>query len=171
MLTPYATAQVPGMAGAREAPAEVSALAPDLRLRGTGTYRWLGLKVYDAALWTPGAAREDFARPLALMLRYARSLKGSAIAERSVEEIENLGLGSAERRRAWGVAMAKLFPDVVEGTTLTGVHLPGRGARFFHDGRPLGEIADAEFSHAFFSIWLDAKTGAPALRAALLGER
>jgi hypothetical protein len=66
--------------------------------------------------------------------------------------------------------MRALFPDVAAGDTLAGEHLPGRGARFFRNGQALGEIADAEFSRAFFSIWLDARTSAPELRAALLGR-
>jgi hypothetical protein len=67
--------------------------------------------------------------------------------------------------------MRALFPDVAAGDTLTGVHLPERGARFFHNGRLLGEIRDPQFSRAFFAIWLDPRTREPSLRAALLGER
>ncbi len=151
-------------------PAAVAEAAPGLRQIGAGAFRWFGLKVYDATLWTRGAPPE-FVQPFALSLRYARSLKGAAIARRSVEEIETLAIGTPEKRRAWGQAMENLFPDVVEGSTLTGLHLPGKGARFFHDGKPLGVIADPEFSRAFFSIWLDPATSAPDLRNALLGLR
>jgi hypothetical protein len=137
---------------------------------GAGTLRWFGLRVYDAELWTAGPT-PDFSSQFALSLRYARALKGTAIAERSVEEIAKLGFGSPAQLAAWGEAMRALFPDVGEGDTLTGVHLPGRGARFYYNGRALGEVADAQFSRAFFSIWLDPRTSAPGLRAALLGER
>jgi len=53
---------------------------------------------------------------------------------------------------------------------IVGVSLPGRGAAFFHDGRPVGEVADPEFARAFFAIWLDARTRAPELRARLLQD-
>ena len=151
-------------------PAAVAEASPGLRQIGTGTLRWFGLKIYDAALWARGAPPR-FAQPFALSLRYARSLKGATIAQRSVEEIEGLSIGTPDQHRAWGQAMANLFPDVVEGSTLTGLHVPSMGARFFHDGKPLGAIADPEFSRAFFSIWLDPATSAPELRTALLGER
>ncbi len=150
-------------------PAALSAEAPGLTRRGTGTYRWMGLEVYIATLWT-GRAPVNFERPLALSLRYARSLRGSAIAERSAQEIERLALATPEQLDAWRRAMAGLFPDVVQGTTLTGLLMPERGARFFRDGEPLGEIADPAFARAFFSIWLHPNTAAPALRAALLGD-
>ena len=149
--------------------------ASGLQPRGHGTFRWFGLHIYDAALWLPAGAAAagagpDGTQPLALRLRYARTLKGSDIAQRSIEEIERLGLGDAARRAGWLETMRKLFPDVSRGTTLTGVHLPGRGARFFHDQRLLGEVQDEAFSRAFFAIWLDSRTSAPALREALLGK-
>ena len=150
-------------------PAAVATQASGLTVRGTGTFRWLGLEIYTATLWTRGTP-PDFDRPFALTLRYARTIKGSAIAARSVEEIERLGIASPEQLRAWGAAMNSLFPEVSKGATLTGLNVPGKGARFFHDGRPLGEIAGTEFARAFFSIWLDPQSSAPALRAALLGE-
>lgn len=146
-----------------------AAQAAAMERLGEGTLRWFGLKVYEARLWTAGGA-PDFARPLRLELRYARALRGAAIAERSVEEIARLGFGSPGQRAAWSAAMQGLFPDVAPGDTLAGEHLPGRGARFLRNGAPLGEIADAEFSRAFFSIWLDPRTSAPDLRAALLGR-
>ena len=83
-----------------------------------------------------------------------------------------LAAGSgAQAQGAPEVSVAAAVADVVEGSTLTGLHLPGVGARFFHDGKPLGAIADPEFSRAFFSIWLAPSTSAPDLRAALLGGR
>lgn len=149
-------------------PAAVAAEAPGLLPRGTGTFSWFGLEIYSASLWTRGGT-PDFGQPLALALRYARSLKGSAIAERSAEEMKQLGAGTPEQLAAWLAEMSALFPDVSKGTTLTGVHLPGEGARFYRDGRLLGTIRGAEFSRAFFSIWLHPQTSAPKLRAALLG--
>ena len=52
----------------------------------------------------------------------------------------------------------------------TGVYLPGQGARFYRDGKLLGEILDPEFGHAFFAIWLDPKTTGGKLREALLAN-
>ena len=154
-------------------PPAIAATAPHLAPRGAGSYRWFGLHVYDATLWTPAQAKSppDWSQPLALRLRYARSLRGADIATRSADEIARLGLGTPAQRQDWLARMRALFPDVRDGSTLTGVHMPGLGARFFRDDLPLGEIADAEFSRAFFSIWLHADTSAPALREGLLGLR
>jgi len=145
---------------------------PEATPIGSGTYRWFGLKLYDATLW---ADRRNFSAdswasvPLALELAYARSLKGDKIADASVDLIRKLGIGSAAQQRAWGDAMKRVFPDVDEGTRLTGLYQPGQPTRFFRNGEPIGEIADPAFGPAFFAIWLHPSTSAPKLRAALLG--
>ena len=140
------------------------------RLAGEGDFRWFGLKIYDAQLWVGKDGYQAGNSPFALELRYARTLYGAKIAESSRDEIRKLGLGSESEQAAWLAAMRKLFPDVQEGSKITGVYLPAKGARFYFDGKALGEIADPQFARAFFAIWLDPKTSAPALRAALLRE-
>ncbi len=151
---------------------QVAAL-PDATAIGSGAYRWFGLKLYDATLY---AARRGFSAdnwasvPLALELAYARSLDGGKIAEASVDEMKKLGVGSPAQLRAWGDAMKRVFPDVTEGTRLTGVYQPGQPTRFLRNGETVGEIADPAFGPAFFAIWLHPKTSAPKLRAALLGQ-
>jgi len=49
------------------------------------------------------------------------------------------------------------------------VFLPGTGVRFYANGTPTATIADLDFAHAFFNIWLDPATRAKTLRAQLLG--
>ncbi|MEJ2173707.1 MAG: chalcone isomerase family protein [bacterium] len=152
----------------------VSELAPPARYAlqpvGQGTLTWLGLHIYDAALWAPDG-EVDVSKSFALVVRYARALEGASIAERSIEEIARLGAGSASQRAAWRHGLHTLFPNVEPGDEVAAVHRPGRGARFYLNGRLLGEIAEPAFSRAFFSIWLDPRTRLPELRAALLGSR
>jgi hypothetical protein len=155
------------LAGHAAVAPHIQAEVPAARLAGEGGYRYFGLKIYDAQLWV-GEAGYFPAAPFALELRYARKLVGVKIAEASRDEIAKLGLGTEAQRATWLAAMTRLFPDVQEGSRLTGVHRPGLGARFYLDGKLLGEIADAQFSNAFFAIWLDPKTSAPDLRMALL---
>lgn len=155
------------------APAPVRAALESATLAGEGALRWLGLRIYDARLWVgqhgidPG--RLD-ASPFALELRYARSLSGAAIAERSAAEIARLGMASEAQRADWLARMNVLFPDVRAGDRIAGIFDPASGTRFYLNDRPLGEVAGPDFARAFFSIWLDRRTAAPALRDALLGN-
>ena len=61
------------------------------------------------------------------------------------------------------------FIDVQAGTRITGVYLPGQGARFFVGQKLQHEIEDPQFAKAFFDIWLDPRTRSPELREQLLG--
>ena len=150
-------------------PPAVTSIAPSLELRGGGELTFLGLSIYDAYYWS---RVRDVApdQPFALDLHYHRKLDGGAIADRSVEEIAKLGYGSAEQRERWREAMRRIFPSVSKGDRLTGLHLPEGTARFFHNGRPIGDIADPLFARAFFGIWLDPRTSRADLRRKLLGE-
>ncbi|UCV03130.1 chalcone isomerase family protein [Dechloromonas denitrificans] len=132
---------------------------------GSGEFRRFGFLIYEATLW---AAGDDPARPpLALKLTYRRSIAGKDIAEASVKEIRALGMADETQLRLWGEQMARIFPDVGPGDQITGLHLP-TGARFFYNDRLIGALGDPAFANAFFAIWLDARTSAPALRSALL---
>ena len=152
-------------------PAPVRSEISDARLAGQGNYRWFGLKIYEAQLWVGdrGYRPDDPASAkFALNLTYARDLYGKRIARSSIDEISKLGYGTIEQHQAWLNRMEALFPDVHEGTQISGIFLPGQGARFYLNGKLLGEIADVEFARAFFAIWLDPRTSASSLRSELL---
>ncbi len=131
---------------------------------GSGEFRRFGFLVYEATLW----AGDDPQRPpLALKLTYRRTIAGQAIADASVKEIRQLGIADEATLLRWGQQMTALFPNVKPGDYITG-HYRAEGAQFHFNDRPLGSIDDPAFARAFFAIWLDPKTSAPELRAALL---
>ncbi|MGA0855336.1 MAG: chalcone isomerase family protein [Burkholderiaceae bacterium] len=142
---------------------------------GRGTLRVWGFKVYEAELLAsaPGPDLQDldrlFSRPFSLRIRYAREIQSRALIDRTIDEMRALKAGTAEQHAAWTRALNSIFPTVGEGDELVGEHVPGLGARFQFNGRPVGEVADEAFSRAFFRIWLDPQTSAPSLRKALLG--
>jgi hypothetical protein len=163
----------PALAAAQgaPAPAELASDLPGARLQGEGLMRFLGFRVYEIRLWTAErpVAAEWATVPLALELIYARKLVGEQIAERSLDEMRRQrDIADADAQR-WLGAMKQLFPDVAKGDRLTGLLLPGRGARFFLNGKLRGEVAEPEFARLFFGIWLSPRTSEPALRETLLG--
>jgi hypothetical protein len=164
---------LPVRAASDDAPPHITKELADARLSGQGSFRWFGLKIYDARLWVEKAGfqpEQPVSAKLVLDLGYARDLYGKRIAQSSIDEIRQLGIGTALQHQMWLDKMTALFPDVHEGTHISGVHLPGQGARFYLDGKLLGEIDDPEFARAFFSIWLDERTSAAKLREQLLAS-
>jgi hypothetical protein len=145
---------------------------------GHGTLRFLGLRIYEASLFAAANATGElrsappswvFSQPFALHIQYARSISLEQLAERSIKEMEGLGLVSESSREQWRAHLFKSFRSVNAGDRITGVFWPNRGASFYLNGFLVNEVADPQFAEAFFRIWLDPKTSEPALRRALLG--
>jgi hypothetical protein len=147
-------------------------LLPGARRLGQARLRFFGLSVYDAVLWAEaGFEAALFERHrFVLELHYLRTLYGKAIAERSLKEMRGVGSVSDAQATRWLDAMTQLFPDVKDGDHIAGLHLPGEGARFTLNGRPLGEVPDAEFARLFFGIWLSSATSEPQMRTQLLAQ-
>lgn len=144
-------------------------LPQDWRLQGQGEMRWFGFRLYQASLWAPGG-RWQPEQPYALELRYSRDIPSARLVQASIEEMQRLGNADDARLLRWQVELERVFPDVRSGDVIHGVHLPQRGAEFYHQGRLTGRIEDVDFARAFFAIWLDPRTREPALRASLLGS-
>lgn len=152
-------------------PPEVTALLPDLKVRGGGLLRIWGFQVYHAWLWTLGGGAYDPARPFALDIEYLRNFTAQALAERSIEEMRGQGRGSEAVYPRWLAEMQRVFVDVKPGDRLTGVATPERHARFFYNGSLRGEIADPAFTDAFFAIWLSERSSQARFRDLLIGKR
>lgn len=149
---------------------EVRGALAGASLLGSARLRFWGFDVYDAQLWTtPGFQTNQYLQqPFGLTLNYLRTLKGAAIAERSLKEMQDIAPIDQAQAAPWLQAMARLFPDVRAGDRITGVHQPGQGARFWLNGQLLGDVADERFSQRFFGIWLHPGTSQPAMRRELL---
>ena len=175
-----ALAQSPASAAAEPAaaaPVEVRVALKQATLQGQGRLRFLGLRVYEARLWVPAGQAVDgdsttlpLPHPLALEIRYQRSMQGSQIADRSLQEMRRQGDIPEPAATRWLQAMKTLFPDVQDGTRITGVFVPGVGAQFHVDGRLRGGVDEPEFARRFFGIWLSPQTSDSKLRSALLGQ-
>jgi hypothetical protein len=104
-----------------------------------------------------------------LELSYLRSLKGQAIAERSIDEMRRGATLSVVQERNWLAAMRAAFPDVRAGDRITGVCTsPALARSSGSTASCVANVADAEFSRLFFGIWLAETTSEPRLRSALL---
>ena len=141
---------------------------PQAKIVGQGTLTYAFWDVYEATLYAKdGKWRAD--RPYALSIRYKMQLDGSAIAERSAQEIRRQGNIDAEQLQSWTAQMESIFPDVAKNTVLTAAYKPGTGTIFYKNNEKIGLIKGDAFAKSFFGIWLDERTSVPKLRQALLG--
>lgn len=149
---------------------------PNAQLAGEGEWRWFGFSIYTARLWQPmgSSAQQLIAQqtPFALELSYHRSISRERFVDASMDEIRRL-FGeqvSASQLQIWQAEMQQAFVDVESGMRITGVFLPGEGARFYVNDRLQHRVADPQFARAFFAIWLDPRSRDRDLRQRLLGN-
>lgn len=143
---------------------------PEARVVGAGELRLFGLRIYSARLWSPEQPLGADS-PIALELTYHRAISREQLVDASVREIRRLygDAVAAAQLAGWREQMLRAFVDVEPGSRITGVYLPGQGARFYAGPELKHEVRDQDFARAFFAIWLDPRTRNPELRAQLLG--
>ena len=144
----------------------IDGLLNPAKLQGSGRFNWWGFHIYDASFYRAGTPSSP---EFALDIRYQKSFSGVSIANSSAEEMKKMGVPDA-LVTLWGKELAKVFPNIESGQTLTAVYVPKQGTIFYHDGKRIALIPGVEFSKAFFGIWLDPKTSVPKLRSELLGQ-
>lgn len=145
---------------------------PDAPLRGQGSFCVLGFCLYDAQLWS-ARDPQGYDTPFALVLTYRRPVSRERFVDTGLDEIRRLApvaLEAAALAR-WRDYLARAFIDVRPGDSLCGVFLPGKGVRFYANGRLTTAIDDPVFARAFFDIWLNADTRGARLRRELLGRQ
>ena len=104
LLASGVVAALPARAnGGLEPPVELGQALPGARRRGAGTLRFLGLRIYEARLWSPAPITgEGLDQALALELIYARDLVGEQIARR----LRRRPTGGAVHERSTGADRA-----------------------------------------------------------------
>ena len=155
-----------------ELPPDVASSLPAAELAGKGKLTFFGLEIYESSLWTsPGFKASAFEKhSFALELHYLRNFTAADIAKRSLEEMQRIEPVPDQKAALWVKTLIEAFPNVKKGDRIVGVHKPGFGMTFWHNGKRSGEIRDEEFSRQFFAIWLSPKTSEPKLRLVLIGK-
>jgi hypothetical protein len=148
-------------------PAVVAVSVPHAVLVGTGRMTYMMMDIYDARLYAPEGVFVP-GHPMALSLTYLRSLSGARIADSTVEQMRRMGMQDEVTLAGWHDVLRGIFPDVEDGTTLTGV-LNAKGETLFYNGdTEIGHVSDPAFGRYFFGIWLSPQTEDPDLRNELL---
>ncbi|MCF3096126.1 hypothetical protein EHZ86_02045 [Aeromonas australiensis] len=141
-----------------------------LRPVGQGEMNWLWFKLYDATFYSASGRYQPGHYPQALTLTYARTIGREDLLSATAAEWQRLGLGTVPERQRWLDQLAALWPDVQAGDQLAFYVDKGGVGHFWWQERPLGTLADPNFSAAFLAIWLADNSRNPALTRRLRGQ-
>ena len=146
------------------------AQAQNLKLQGSGIYKFFFIKVYEAKLWTHGQANL-YDGDVKLQLKYLRDLKGSDIFDQTGKELAHADHSDININK-WMPTIKGIFPNVKDGDIITAYYKPSSGVEFFfNEETSIGQIKNKDFAIAFMDIWLGKKSSSQKFRKQLLGIR
>lgn len=96
--------------------APISAALPGAALRGEATFRYLGVALYQARLYTPSGARLNWDSDFAIELTYLRYLRKGDLVDSTLSELDRTGPALPLR-----VALTRCYRDVHPGDRFTAI--------------------------------------------------
>lgn len=136
---------------------------------GSASFRWLGVTIYDATLYTQSSKSFSWSQPLALELIYKTGVSGKKLAGSAVIEISRLEGKPADHQQF----MSKLrscFRDVKRGDRYIAVSPSQNRVDLSLNGRRTCSVTHPGARERFLGIWLSPKSRAPRLSRRLRGE-
>lgn len=160
----------------RKAPeARIEAIrANALVLKGSGTFRYMGVKLYEASFYSPqGNIPEDellSRSPKKLTIRYAREIPRDAILEAAEKNLRgNPDVDYAAIRERLEKFNSK-YVTIRPGDRYELLFADGKTS-LYYNGKKEIEVLGEDFGRAYFGIWLSRYPINQKLKLKLLGER
>lgn len=143
----------------------------DLQPVGSATLRWMFWTVYHSTLYSGDGEFQGIKPDLALELKYRRDISQQQLLDATRDQWQELGVYRNPTSESWLTELARIWPQVEAGDTITLRVETNLEAVFFLNGEMLGGIQDPDFTRDFLAIWLDEKSDFPELRQKLMGRR
>lgn len=143
----------------------VATVLPDAELRGTATFRFLGLPLYNARLFTPSGAPLDWNKDFGLELQYMRNLTEYDLVESTMREFARLGASVPVRSQ-----LETCFDDVRKGDRYTAVSQGQNKIAFWLNGKRTCTLSHPQIKLRFMGIFLGDKTRSKSFTRKLKGE-
>lgn len=154
---------------AKEIPTPVQKNLSAYNLIGESPLKFMGLKVYDIALWSENK-NFSYDNKFAVHIKYNMNFTKENLAERSIDEIEETHELSSRERREYLETLNKIFVNIKKGDEKVALFNPRDGVSLFYNNQKIGEISNLKFARLFIDIWLDEKGSYPKVTKKLLGK-
>ncbi|MDP2492965.1 hypothetical protein Q8W25_03010 [Shimia thalassica] len=146
---------------------------PDLERAGLGeaerlgeaTIRWLGVPIYEAAVFTPKAQAFEWNAPMALELTYRRGFAKGQLLEATMKEIIRVE-GTRSDTPALQTALADCYREVKPGDRVVAVSTSPDRLSLYQNSIRLCDLGFQNIQKRFLGIWLSGDS-----RIARLGPR
>ncbi|KPA19888.1 hypothetical protein shim_38470 [Shimia sp. SK013] len=148
-------------------PAYASSVERELtgaQLRGTATFRYVGISLYEARLYTKGGAELNWSEDFALEVTYLRNLKERALVDSTMKEFTRAGGALPVRDR-----LEVCYQDVRKGDTYLAVSDGPDTLEFWLNDTPACTLRYPQIKTRFMAIFLGDNTRSKSFTAQLKG--
>lgn len=146
----------------------IASILDNPKQRGEATFRWLGLPLYTARLYTAGGAAFSWSKPVVLQLEYARKISRQNLINATVSELERLE-GSQADHAVIGEKFGPCFRDVDAGDHFAAARVGRDDVQLYFNGTPTCRVSHPNLSSRFLAIWLSDNSRSPDLSRQLRG--
>lgn len=154
MLTPSGSAASP-----------ITQMVTDAQLRGSATFRFLGVPIYDAKLFTPKGAALRWDEDFGLQLTYRKTLKQKALVNSTLQEIARQGTPAPTQSQ-----LEQCFQAVAKGDSYIAISEGPNKVGFWRNGQRTCTLTYPDAKRAFMSIFLGSDTRSASFTQQLKGQ-
>ena len=138
---------------------------PDPELRGKAVFRFVGLPVYEARLFTDSGTPLDWSRDFGLELVYKRSLSKEALVGSTMDELARIGHPLPVRDQ-----LSRCFDKVGKGDRYLAVTQGQDRIGFWRNGAKVCTLRYPKIARHFMSIFLGDNTRSASFTRRLRGN-
>ncbi|SLN71901.1 hypothetical protein ROA7450_03975 [Roseovarius albus] len=143
----------------------VDNILPDAEPRGQATFRFLGLPIYHARLFTANAAPLSWQNDFAIELTYKREIAQKELVGSTLQEFDRLGSPLPLRDN-----LMRCFYDVNKGDRYLAVSDGPDRIRFWRNGKRTCTLAYPDIKKRFMSIFVGDNTRSQSFTRRLVGQ-
>lgn len=137
----------------------------NLQKRGEATFRWLGIPIYEARLFTPSGADLNWQDDFALELTYLRKISRDTLVESTLTEMQRIGANAPALAR-----LANCYRDVTSGDRFQAITRGADEIRFQFNGLDVCTLTHPDIKAGFMAVFLGENTRSARFTRNLRGE-
>ncbi|UWQ90471.1 hypothetical protein K3727_17105 [Rhodobacteraceae bacterium M382] len=143
----------------------IEASLSDATLRGKAVFRFIGLPIYEARLFTPAGAPLDWKQNFGIELKYLRQISKKDLVASTMDE-----LGRTGARLPIQDQLSRCFDDVAKGDRYLAITRGPDQIDFWRNDVPACSLGYRQISKRFMAIFVGENTRSASFTRKLKGE-
>lgn len=135
------------------------------QVRGEATFRFIGLPIYKARLYTDAGAPLDWNNDFGIELNYLRNLTEADLVESTLKEFDRMGNPLPVRAQ-----LTQCFDDVSKGDQYLAVSRGPNKIGFWRNGERVCTLSHPQIKQRFMAIFVGDDTRSKSFTRKLKGE-